>query len=374
MFGQPGYQPDNQRARVLVIDGDAARAQQLAWALTLADAHALVATSTLEAHERVLRSPTPPWAVVLGQLPVQTGSDFVLMRLLQRLARERGGPVPAFLLPVSSRALAPLTQPGLAALAPLPMGDPSTVARALLAQVAGGPRDDRPAAHCQVLDMLPGLGLEPRQATRLRSRNAHFRQVLSTAHALIGPERWAALIGDVGLAQYRQSREWPPDDDDRDVPAEHLSLLNQAVEMAAEDGPAEENAPELLRRWGDAAAQSSLDKHGSSALTQQAIKLLSDARLLSITLNAFTHDMDDVRGEELHRWVEAPDGCYYLVHYSNLYAYARTRRAQPACHIWLGSLDATLRWVHLEDRWRAVEVECACQTQTGHCLFAILPR
>ncbi|HEV7128940.1 MAG TPA: hypothetical protein VGN32_16030, partial [Ktedonobacterales bacterium] len=65
---------------------------------------------------------------------------------------------------------------------------------------------------------------------------------------------------------------------------------------------------------------------------------------------------------------------YWLAHYSNLYAYGRARRTQPNCHVWLGSLDATLRLVHLQDNWNVREVECACQTLTGHCLFQLEPR
>ncbi|MEO7003427.1 MAG: hypothetical protein ABI068_16525, partial [Ktedonobacterales bacterium] len=67
-------------------------------------------------------------------------------------------------------------------------------------------------------------------------------------------------------------------------------------------------------------------------------------------------------------------GAYWLVHYSNLYARGRIRRFTPGCAVWVASIEATLRYVELEDALMVREVECACQTQTGHCVFLLEPK
>jgi hypothetical protein len=364
-FGMAKVQPV-----LILIDGDTARVRRLTSALTLADVVVIVATSPYEAVERSLRAQVPPLAVILGQLPPGQGaSDMMLTRLFQRLAQQRGGPVPVVTLPELARGPVPRIPPGLVAIANLPSSETSAVLSGLRVLLPELRMDTHPAERSRVLDVLPGLGLEPRVAVKLRSRNSHFRQVLTTAQAMVGAERWPTIITDAGLGQYRLPRDFPPDDDEYAIPAEYLSCLNRAMELVATGDPAV-----YLRRWGDAASQASLDKRNSSMVTQQAIKLLSESRIISLTLNAYTRELDEIRGEELHRWVQLPDGCYWLAHDSNLYAYGRARRTQPNCHVWLGSLDATLRLVHLQDSWNVREVECACQTLTGHCLFQLEPR
>jgi hypothetical protein len=72
-------------------------------------------------------------------------------------------------------------------------------------------------------------------------------------------------------------------------------------------------------------------------------------RVITATLNAFTHEMNDIRGEELHFWRPRLDGSYWLVHCSNLYAYGRTSaNSEPACHAWFASLQSTLHLVGLD--------------------------
>ncbi len=97
-------------------------------------------------------------------------------------------------------------------------------------------------------------------------------------------------------------------------------------------------------------------------------------RSISLMLRRFTEELDAARGESLHTWTTWPDGSYWLIHYSNLYIYGRGGLASPACQVWLGALDALLRYVRLSDTWEAREVECSGQTHTGHCVFVLHKR
>ena len=230
-------------------------------------------------------------------------------------------------------------------------------------------RDMRPSADALVNTQLPAYGLKPRVSQKLLSSNDHARQVIEAAYAVIGADRWPDAMVDVGLAPLGQAENWPPENDERAIPAILFSQLNAAVERSWPTNPAEQ-----LRRWSDAGTEASLARHSPSWLAQQVIKHLPHERALSVALNGFTAEMNKTRGEELHLWKPRGDGSFWLVHYSNLYAYGRARRAEPSCYVWLASIEATLQLVQVDSVYEVSEVECSCQTLTGHCVFLIEPR
>lgn len=359
--------PVPEYCQVLIIDAEEERAQRFARLLALAHFRPIVTASPFQAMERALEGRLVPDAIVLGRLDPQ--QEFLLTRLVQRQLRDRAETVPLITMPPVIAAEPPIFadpyQPYMHApsqtcedtLAPIWRALPQT--RSNL----------RAADHSLVLSVLPPQGFQPRVSTQLRSANSHLRQVIQSAFELLGEHRWRQLIADVGLAQYREPRDWPPDDDERAIPAEYLSLLHQAVVFANPDDPAGQ-----LRRWSDLGTQASLGKHRSSALVQQALKLLSKEQLAGLVLKTYANEMNAIRGEDLHIWQQRPDGSFCLVHYSNLYVYGRTYQRQPSCHVWLASLEASLRVVNLDTAYEVVEMECSCQTLTGHCVFLIRPR
>ena len=353
---------------VLLIDGDEARGQRVAAALTLADVRAYVVTNPYLAMERALREQFSPDVVLLGKGDwTSRSTDVVMTRMLRRLRTQSGAPAQVLLAPYVTQASVLRTpEPMREALLPAPLRDELQALELVRQALPAARHDAMPTPHSVVMDRLPAYGLTPRVSQELRSKNSHFRQVLQAAQAVIAPEKWDTLLGDVGLAYYRQREHWPADTDDREIPAILLSCLNHAVELSA---PAD--APAQLRRWGETGSQLSLQKRTPSWVTQQVIKVMPRDRLIAVTLNGFTQEMNDIRGEDLHAWVARDDGNYWLVHYSNLYVYGRARRSMPACHVWLASIEATLRLTHLDETLTVREVECACQSQTGHCLFAL---
>ncbi|MFL5629475.1 MAG: hypothetical protein ACJ788_28190, partial [Ktedonobacteraceae bacterium] len=293
----------------------------------------------------------------------------VFQRLMKRLTQQGNKDIPILLLPNKIVNTIPL------------LADPSSGSCHILSnacleileplwRVLPYTRQDfRQAPRSITLDTLPTYGLPARVSQQLRSRNSHFRQILKAARELIGETKWENIISDVGLAHYRQEAYWPEDSDDRTIPAEYLSCLNQAVAFSQPANPASQ-----LRSWGDYATALSLQKRKPSVLTQQALKLLPTERVMSATLNAFVKEINTIRGEELHFWRQHHDGSYWLIHYSNLYAYGRITTSQRACHVWQSSIECTLRYVGLKNSWDVTEAECSCQTLTGHCLFTIQPR
>ena len=359
---------------VLLIDADEERGQRVAAALTLADFRVYVANSPYAASERVIRELMTLEAVLLGQGDWQSRTtDVVMTRMLQRLQERRGRRLPVALLPFASPMAAPATAPHLGGQdqrLPAQLREEQVALEVAWATLPGMMRDGTPSLHTLALEQLPAYGLEPRVSQQLRSKNAHFRQVLQAAREVIGSDRWETLISDVGLARYRRVGDWPPNDEAREVPAVALSLLNQAVELSAPQSPDEQ-----LRRWSEIGTKLSLEQHTQSWLTQQLVRRLPHERSLSLALNGFVNEMNDIRGEDLHAWAaNGETGAYWLVHYSNLYAYGRIRRFTSACAVWVASIEATLRYAQLEDAFAVREVECACQTQTGHCVFLLEPR
>jgi hypothetical protein len=361
---------DTSHPGILLIDGDEARGQRIARALTLADYRSYVATALYQGLQRCLAEPGGWQALVLGHVDWDNAaSELLLTRLVQRLAAQRTHRLPALLFP--SRGLTP---PALlarqdVALIQLASAEDGPVLEAIGRAMSSNLRDTQPLPQARVITLLPALGFEVRSSTQMRSRNAHGRQALRSAHDLIGHEHWETLIADAGLAPYREVEGWPLDDNDRTVPAEHLSCLNQTVERSQPSDPAGQ-----LRHWGELIIQALLSQRAPTALAALSQRRLPAERAIPLVLDAFTRELNDIRGEDLHQWLPRPDGCYWLVHYSNLFAYGRARRAQPVCHVWIGALQALVRATHLENALDVTEMECGCQTQTGHCLFALQRR
>jgi hypothetical protein len=379
--------------RLLLVDANEERAQRLARILTLADYRPCIAKTPLQAFGRLLQEPSLPQAIILGW--IDDRNRFAFTRLFQWMVVEQGQNIPIIALPQSRYILIRLLQqlayelrrdiPFTVLLRPVPdeaplIAHPSSpaihvVSRASAQVLEGiwrvlpGTRSSfRAARHSLVLDVLPITDLQPRVSRKLRSRNSHFRQLLRAARELIDPAQWDTLLRDVGLGSYCSLDAWPPDDDEHTIPAEYLSCLNQAVAFSQPDDPVGQ-----LLRWGNRSTQISLEKRIPSRLTQQALKVFPEEQAMSAALNAFTGEMNGIRGEDLHVWKRWSDGSYRVVHYSNLYAYGRVRRPQMACHAWVASIEAMLSLLQLDSTWMVSEIECSCQTQTGHCVFALQP-
>ncbi|MGH2515541.1 MAG: hypothetical protein ACRDHP_07780 [Ktedonobacterales bacterium] len=359
--------PQPMLCSLLVIDADEARGQRLARLLTLAGYRPHATASPFQALERYLGDSFFPQAIVLGQMEEQ--QEFLLTRLVQRMLRDRAETPPLISMPLDVPDEAPILVDPLQPFYHTVSDECIRVLEMIWRALPATRTDFRMAERSLALTVLPQQGFQPRVSRRLRSRNGHMRQILTAALELIGPPRWEALMTDVGLTQYRNVSGWPPEDDDLAIPAEYPSLLNQAVVFSNPD-----DAVTQLRQWSDIGTQASLARHRTNALVQQALKLLSQEQVMSLVLKSYTNEMNEIRDEDLHTWMQRPDGTYCVVHYSNLYAYGRISRMRPECHVWLASLEATLRLVNLEAAWEVVEIECSCQTFTGHCVFLIRPR
>ena len=353
---------------ILIIDADEIRAQRVARILTLADYHPLVVAHPYQAFERILKEACKPEVILLGQRDIK--HSILFQRLMKQLMQEQQHEPPSLALP----SLVPNKIPLYA--------DPSSIAihhrfsttciellETLWHVHAQTRRSFAKAQTSLTIDVLPSIGLQPRISQSLLSRNSHFRQILKVAYRVIGETDWGALIGDVGLAHYRNSTDWPLDNDERTIPAHYLSCLHQAVALSRRNLPAEQ-----LHLWSQYATEMSVQRRTPSLLTQQALKLLPQDRLMITALNAFVKEMNDIRGEELHFWRYRPNSGYWLIHYSNLYAYGRIAlNSQPGCAVWIAALECMLKVVNLHHDWKVSEKECSCQTLTGHCLFAIEP-
>lgn len=359
--------PTPEYCQVLVIDAEEERAQRLARILTLAHYRPIVTSSPFQAMERTLNGTLVPDATVLGWLDPQ--QEFLLTRMVQRQLRDRAETVPLIAMPPQVTDEPPILADPYQPYFHLASRACAEVLEAIWRVLPRTRSDLRMADHSLVLSVLPPQGFQPRVSARLRSANTHLRQVMQAAYDLLGEQRWRQLIGDVGLAQYRDIRDWPPDNDDRDIPPEYLSLLHQAVVFSNPSDPVGQ-----LRRWSDLGTKALLGKHRASGLVQQALKLFSTEQLIGLVLKTYVTEMNEIRGEELHICQPRPDGSYCLVHYSNLFAYGRTYQPQPSCSVWLASLEAALRVVGLDTAFEVLEMECSCQTLTGHCVFLIRPR
>lgn len=348
---------------LLIIDADEWRAAAAARLLALLDYRTMVATP-IQAYRRYLQAPFQPEAVLVGTIGESEASVFE--RLMGQLSRQHYGPLPVLALPATvpeePLLLAAASDTVRHVFSPTAL----SFCEALWYKAPELRRVLRPAARAAALDGLRDDGIAPRVTHTAHSRNAHFRQVLQAAYDVIGPDRWAWLLHDVGLGAFADSSAWPADDSARNVPAHYLSYLHQAVAFSAPDDPAGQ-----LRRWGALGTRGSLAQKAPSALATGALRLMPGERVMLATLRSYAREMDAIRGEELHVVAQKANGSFLLVNYSNLYAYGRAAGRGPGCCVWLGSLEETLRFVRLDSGWVVHELECSTQTLTGHCVFIV---
>jgi hypothetical protein len=129
---EQGAGQDNPPTGILLVDADEVRAQRVARALALANYHLLVATTLYQGFQRSLAEPADLRALVLGHIDWDnSANEFLLNRLVQRLAARGATRLPTLVFP--SRVLTP---PALlarqdVALVHLPSGEPEHVLAAL---------------------------------------------------------------------------------------------------------------------------------------------------------------------------------------------------------------------------------------------------
>jgi hypothetical protein len=352
---------------LLIIDADEERAQSLARILTLANYHPLIEVNPVQAFKRSLDSPLSIQAVLLGRVSKQ--HNFFLNRILQHLTYKQGLNIPVMSLPAQVPNRVPLYASAQTSAFHIPSQSCLKLLESIWNVIPYTRSDYTRAVQPMVSRLVPGYGMQPRVSQRLLSRNNHFRQVLQTAYDLMPTGQWETLLSDVGLAQYRRQTDWPSfQDHTYATPIEYLSCLNQAVAFSRPEDPITQ-----LLRWGNKATQISLEASTPSTMMQRILKLSSPTQMIQGMLKAYTKEMNEIRGEQLHEWIPLPNGNYWLVCYSNLYSYGRLARlrSQPMCHVWLASIEAVLRTLNLDSAWKVFELECSCQTQTGHCLFGL---
>lgn len=349
---------------LLIIDANEWRAAAAARLLALLDYRPVVVVTPVQAYTRYLEAPFQPAAVLAGAIAESEREAFC--RLMELFSQQRVCPVPVFALPA--------TVPE----EPLVLAAASDAVRHIFSPAAlvfceafwhVAPdlrRILRPVGRSVALDGLWAEGIEPRVTHLAHSRDAHFRRALQSAAELIGSDRWPWLLYDVGLSTFADPSAWPLDDSERNVPAHYLSYLHQAVAFSAPEDPAGQ-----LRRWGGCFSRAMPVRRTSSPLTTRALRLLPDDRVMLSTLRGYARELDTIRGEELHVVTQQSDGHFLLVQYSNLFAYGRAAGRGPGCSVWLGALEETLRASRLGTGWTIHELECATQTLTGHCVFAI---
>jgi hypothetical protein len=217
---------------LLILDADQQRAQAAARVFTLSDYQPIVATSPYQAWQRLLQAQWQVPVLLVGQIADQDRP--ALSHLLQRMAAQRGQEISVIPLPKDIPPIIPLRTLVLPKLV--------TTVDTLCAVT----RPQSAAPSSLVIDLLPQYGFSPRVSQMHRSRDDHFRHLLSAARTVIGTEQWKTLLMDVGLAHYCDEQSWPPDDTEHAIPAAEITCLHQAV---ARSSPT--NAVAQVRRWSD---------------------------------------------------------------------------------------------------------------------------
>lgn len=355
----------------LVIDAYEARAQRLARLLTLAGYRAVVVPNSYYAFDRFLGGRFVPRAILLGR--EDNVPPFVFQRFFQRITQELNREIP--IIPLNDLELisdhllyADPASSSVHIVSRLNVNVLETIWQVL-------PRSRINLARIEpsiVLDALPKIGLEPRIGFHNHGSRQAFLESVRFSRQFIPPEQWENVLTDVGLGEYCQPEDLIDPRDESLVPLEFSTCLIKAIVFA---NPT--NVTQVMSELGEKISQVTMEKKSVLAVYKQIMKLLSVVgrdRIMSISLNTVTNEMNLLRGEKLNFWRRQPDGAYIVVMYSNSSSYGLMGSLQPVCVAVVAALRVMLRNALMEDQWEVLEIECSAQSHTGHCVFLIQPR
>ena len=211
--------------------------------------------------------------------------------------------------------------------------------------------------------VLEQMGLPHLHRSRDYALSSYFAIAAAAARQVSG-EYWPQLLQTAGLPEYIEHD--PAGGNDRSIPIEDFSRLNEAFELLFDA-----DAAPRLREWGRLTTHRWLASGWAGRARRRAIRFMpGNQRKLALLLKFHVEGMDRVRGERLHAWKQIGQNQFWLVHFSNLYALGRRKR-ERACEFWTESFRAMLRWAGLANDWVVDEIECGCVTGSHDCVFAL---
>jgi serine/threonine protein kinase len=225
----------------------------------------------------------------------------------------------------------------------------------------GSPPPTPTSAGGSTIRTLELMGVRPSRGRGRFILNSHFSNFVHVARDVTG-DRWPEVAYAAGLVQFIEQDA--PQDDQLSSPVESLSRLNEAFETIY--GPESED---MIRAWGRRATERWLadGRHGLGGARRF---VPGRQRKLAGLVKNFTEQMDNVRGEHTHAWLQVDEHQFWLVHFSNMFALGRIKTVK-SCHVWTSQIETILRWAGLANDWYVEEVECGSVTGTFDCAFAI---
>lgn len=344
---------------ILVIDAQRARAQRVAQLLTLSSYRPVLAANPYLAFDRLLHEKFSPDAILVGR------SDHAQQPLFQRLLHRLGKAVPV--IPISSemRETIPLYADGSGRATHVISQSCLELLESIWRAVPSLRQNVLMPPHSLIIEKLPEIGLSPRSSRKFQIRNDLIHISFKAAYQIIGPMLWPQLMADIGMPDFQDIHNWPPDNDYFSPSLLQIGCLYQAVALA---GPSETQT-ERVSAWGQLTAEYMLSKTGYSRVFLQTIGRFAREKILLGIIKDYCENLNGSRGEDLNSWTQRPDGSYLLAAYSNIYAYGRLSSQAGGCANLTGAFGYVLAKAGLQDYCEVREIECSTQTLTGHCLL-----
>ena len=305
--------------------------------------------SAVEIAVATVSTPVPSAAALNPSLPDEL--DRVLARALAKDPAQR---------PSSVRELvAQLGEVPQRRSTAIPVPKPRPVAAVASPKPVSSPQPTRSSPTVAILEQMGLPRLRPQETACV---DWYFEAVIHAAHEVAGPT-WPEIAGASGLEEFANTD--PRTGDHRTHPLVQLAALTSAMESAYGN-----DALTKLSEWGRHTTERALAGRKSSAGEQRAIKVVPSKRRLTMLLKGYIASMDEVRGEPSNAWRQIDPDRVWTIHYQNPFALGRSR-PDKACHFWIGSYEAMLRWAGLANDWLVDEIECGCVTGTADCVFAL---
>ncbi len=184
--------------------------------------------------------------------------------------------------------------------------------------------------------------------------NLIMRVFLETTESIVGLNGLKSILNYGGLSEYIGN--YPPDDDVRAIPLEHLkSLYTSLHEMFGDNG-----AHTLMLQVGRENVRRGLEKRPAIAKTMRvAGHVLPENMKMRLGLENLLKYMgsEDLTSDGLpHAEIREEDGCFYLIQRESVESDGISSKV-PVCGVSRGIIEALMEWI-TGHAHKVEEVEC----------------
>jgi predicted hydrocarbon binding protein len=187
-----------------------------------------------------------------------------------------------------------------------------------------------------------------------RTDNLVLRANLETIQSITGPNGLKSILNYAGLQQYIDN--FPPDNDEREIPVEELQKLDNALQVLFGG----KGARALQLKVGWEFARTAIGKRpGIEKAVKLAARLLPESKKMRLVLERWGEEIEKREPSDVYHprvEVQEKDDCFIFTD-KDQYSREGVRSETPSCNGYVGILGYLMEWITGHNH-EVEEIEC----------------